>query len=99
VSADVVVSVNVSGVTSGVSVAMVVQLVRFEEVCSVKVAPTVLVMSRVTMPLAARWMGPKLGAGGIRDGLLMVLASKVTEPVRASALPANIVSVCSVMEA
>ena len=39
------------------------------------------------------------GADGIRDGLLMVLASKVTEPVRASALPANIVSVCSVMEA
>ena len=41
----------------------------------------------------------KLGAGGLRYGLLMVLASKVTEPEMASALPASVVSVWSVMEA
>ena len=94
------VSINVSGLITGIGVAIVVQFVRSVEVSIVRVRPGVLVMTRVTEPSGARWMGPKMGAVGSNvPGTVIVLASKVTAPVRANNRPSTAAPVVTVMEA
>src|SRR5213075_858468 len=91
---------NVSGLTTGIGVARVVQFVRSVEIWIVRVRPGVLVMTRVTEPSGARWMGPKLGAVGCSaPGTVIVLASRVTAPVRANSRPSTAAPVVTVIEA
>src|ERR1044071_983599 len=90
---------KVSGLATRIGAARVVQFVRSVEVCSVRVRPGVLVMTRVTEPSAARWIEPKLGAVGSAVGTVTLLASRVTAPVWANSRPSTAAPVARELEA